>query len=235
MSVDAFSELDDMLSGGGISAFRQADPVGSVFEGPIVNIGKKQQQIDFKTRQPKTYDDGNPMWQIPVTIQTTRRDPESPSDDGSRTLYMKGKLLGAIRQALRDAGNAKLRPGGYLWVQFTGWDGDAKEYAARYTPNEHADVDNLTADAGPAVATQAASVLNGNPHSTAAPVASVPAPETNAAAIAAKLAAAVAPPAPAPNPLLAGLSTEQQAAIRNLSAEQATGAGLEAVWNALQS
>lgn len=248
-AFDTFDDLDDMMSGGAPSAFKKKDPIGSIFEGKIVSIGKKQQQYEYDPKtggkgKPKTYDDGNPMYQVPITIATTRRETDIPNDDGHRTLYMKGKLFAAIKAAVRAAGpDAKLRPGGYLWTQHYDTepgDAGAKLFNARYTPpapQAHTDIDTMFADNGPAVAAQAASVLNGNPHST--PPVAAPAPvvaqATNAATIAAKLAAAtaVAPP-PVENPLVAGLSADQKAAIRNLSTEQAAAAGLEQVWNALQ-
>jgi hypothetical protein len=79
--------------------------------------------------------------QVLVQIQTTLRDPERPDDDGTRTLYIKGKeLTNAIRAAVRASGANGIHTGGVLTVQYVA-DGPAevgfnppKLYAASYQP-----------------------------------------------------------------------------------------------------
>ena len=85
---------------------------------------------DFKSRQPKFFDDGQPQMQVLVTINTGVTDPMVEDDDGRRTVYIKGFGLQrhAWLQALHNAGlrkAAEVRPGDRFTATFTGF-GEAK-------------------------------------------------------------------------------------------------------------
>lgn len=105
-----------------------------------------QQQRDLATSQPKFWDNGDPMQQLVVTMQTDERDPANPEDDGVRRLYVKGQMQKAVAQAVRRAGARGLNVGGELWVDFVGQEepkargfNGAKVYAAEYhAPNPSA-------------------------------------------------------------------------------------------------
>ena len=113
---------------------------GAKCEGEVLSMEKTQQtDIDGK---PRTFDDGNPMWQIVITLQTTDRDATIEADTGARRLFAKGYMLQAIRAALREAkfqGSDMVR--GVLEVTYTG-DGEVKRrgysapklYSARFWP-----------------------------------------------------------------------------------------------------
>lgn len=130
---------DSFFAGGYKSA--KFDVPGKIYQGVIVAVPTVSQQTDFVTRTPKTYDDGSPMYQLAVPIQTDERDPEDPYDDGVRSIYVKGQMTSAIKQALRAAGRPRLEIGGTLIVRY---DGDAepqqrgmngaKQFTAAYTP-----------------------------------------------------------------------------------------------------
>lgn len=127
----------DLLEGGGKSA--KFTEIGDTVKGAVVSA-ESRQQTDYTSGEPLTWDDGNPRMQLVITLATDQRDPDDPTDDGHRNLYAKGKLLDAIRQALKAAG-VKLAEGGTLAVQYTG-DGTPKnpkhnppkEYVAEYAP-----------------------------------------------------------------------------------------------------
>ena len=98
-----------------------------------------------------------------ITLATDERDPDDPTDDGHRNIYCKGKMLNAVKQALKAAGQ-KLEAGGTLAVQYTG-DGTPtnprhnppKEYVAAYeAPSRVAGADallgNTAAPQAPAMA-----------------------------------------------------------------------------------
>jgi len=129
---------NDILMGGGSPALK-FDQVGTIHTGTVVAEPTAVQQKDFRTQQPETWPDGAPKMQVLVQISTDLRDPEKPEDDGTRTLYIKGKeLTNAIRAAVRASGANGIHTGGTLTVQYVG-DGQAqnglnapKLYAAQY-------------------------------------------------------------------------------------------------------
>jgi hypothetical protein len=159
-----------LMSGGNKSA---AFPtVGTTVAGPIKRVGDPMQQKDMATSEPKFWQDGTPMMQLPVDIITDERDPEIVNDDGTRTLYIKGQMQNAIREAVRRSGAPMLNVGGVLTITYTS-DGVAtrkgfnapKNYEASYTPPSNAAAaafintgDQGTPDPAPATATTTAPV-----------------------------------------------------------------------------
>lgn len=139
---------DDFFAGGTASA--KFDNPGTTVAGPITRVGEPMQQRDFTTGAPKFWDDGKPMMQLPIDVQTSMRDPEIVNDDGVRTLYVRGEMQKAIRQAVRQVGAPGLRVGGQLSVTYTG-NGTAKQrgmnppklYSATYTPPTSASGDEF--------------------------------------------------------------------------------------------
>ncbi len=102
---------------------------GTSISGIIENVTANQIR-DFKSRQPKFFDDGQPQMQVLVTINTGVTDPMVVDDDGRRTVYIKGFGLQrhAWLQALHNAGlrkAAEVRPGDRFTATFTGF-GEAK-------------------------------------------------------------------------------------------------------------
>lgn len=102
---------------------------GTSISGIIENVTANQIR-DFKSRQPKFFDDGQPQMQVLVTINTGITDPMVEDDDGRRTVYIKGFGLQrrAWLQALHNAGlrkAAEVRPGDRFTAMFTGF-GEAK-------------------------------------------------------------------------------------------------------------
>ena len=102
---------------------------GTSISGIIENVTANQIR-DFKSRQPKFFDDGQPQMQVLVTINTGVTDPMVEDDDGRRTVYIRGFGLQrrAWLQALHNAGlrkAAEVRPGDRFTATFTGF-GEAK-------------------------------------------------------------------------------------------------------------
>lgn len=102
---------------------------GTSISGIIENVTANQIR-DFKSRQPKFFDDGQPQMQVLVTINTGVTDPMVKDDDGRRTVYIKGFGLQRLAwlQALHNAGlrkAAEVRPGDRFTATFTGF-GEAK-------------------------------------------------------------------------------------------------------------
>lgn len=137
------------LMGGGAKSAKFTNP-GDKVDG-IITATEVTQQTDFKTGAPKNWDDGKPMMQLVITLQTEDR--EDPDDDGIRRLFCKGSVkrpttLGAVRTAVTEAGVKELAVGGRLQVVYTG-DGEKsnpamnapKEYKAKYDPPAEGSVD----------------------------------------------------------------------------------------------
>lgn len=184
---------DDFFSGGGKSF--KFDRVGASITG-VVKRREVRQQTDFKTGKPLFFEDGTPRKQLIVTVSTDLRDPEDEHDKGDRNVYVKGKMVATVRDAIKAGGADKLEDGGILTVTFVEQDPPArkgedgqKHYAASYV-------------------SAATAALMGSQPPAAAPVAPPAAPATPppppAALPDAQAAAAAA---------LAALSPEQRKAL----------------------
>lgn len=100
-----------------------------------------RQQTDLQGNL-KTFDNGDPMWQVIITLLTDQHDDDD--DDGLRAVYAKGQMLRAIGDAVRKAGEKGIEDGGRLVVRYVsdaepkqrGFNG-AKQYIAKYEPPTH--------------------------------------------------------------------------------------------------
>lgn len=128
----------EFFAGGG--AYAKFETPGTTVTGTITDEEQRiTQQTEMGTGKPRTYDDGNPMMQLIVNLQTEERDPDIEEDDGRRDLYIKGQLKVAVQQALRKAQSKGLDVGGVLSVTYTHDETThagfkAKHYVAVYTP-----------------------------------------------------------------------------------------------------
>lgn len=157
------SSADDFFAGGNPSA--RFPTVGSFIVGEITRVGERMQQRDFTTGEPKFYKGTtDPIWQLPIDVQTDQRDAEIANDTGVRTVYVKGQMQKAFRTALRQAGVSGPRVGGRLKVTYTN-DGVVergiapKQFEVLYQPPAAQADDYFTkADSAAAVPAQAQSV-----------------------------------------------------------------------------
>jgi hypothetical protein len=129
---------DELLSSGAPAV--KFKKINDIVKGVVL---KKEtvQQRDFDTGQLKTWDDGNPAWQVVFTLQTQYHDDDK--DDGERRLFAKspGGILSAIRAAQKAAGAKTIEIGGTLIVKYVS-DGTPprrnlqppKEFVAKYIP-----------------------------------------------------------------------------------------------------
>lgn len=132
---------NDFLMGGGGPQSVKFPTIGHTVKGRITVKPATEQQRDYDTDKPLFWDDGNPRWQVVVTLATSERDPANLEDDGLRRLFVKGQLQKAVSQAVRATSAAGLEVGGELTVTYTA-DGEQpnprkaapKLYAAQYTP-----------------------------------------------------------------------------------------------------
>lgn len=139
MSTQQLDPNDWLMSGGAKSA--KFETIGTVVSGVIVSPPDVRQQTDFTTGALKVWDDGKPMMQLVVTVDTGKPDPNDPEDDGLRSFYIKGAMQAAVKDAVRKAKAKGLQVGGTLAIKYTG-DGvpkqrglnPPKQFAAQYTP-----------------------------------------------------------------------------------------------------
>ncbi len=215
---------DNFLTGGGIpSAFGKDDPIGTTVTGVVCDPAPTvKQQTEIGTGKAVTWDNGDPKMQLVVTIQTDRRDPVIPNDDGRRALYVKGStkagsrsLHDAVSTAVRAVGARGLAIGGTLTVQLTGTEpsstrgfSDRKLYAASYTAPDPALISSQFLGAGaPAPTFVPQPAPTAYPQAVPQPAYAAPAPQP-------------VPVAPAATPTAPGMSPEQLAAYNAWVASQ---------------
>lgn len=129
--------IDFLLGAAGAPAKFPA--VGTIVRGRVLSHEKRQSRD--MDGNPKTWDDGNPVWEVIVTLQTEDRDASIEDDDGVRRLFVRGQMLKAVRDSLVKASWRSSLIGGELAVQYTG-DGiparngfsAPKQYRAQFTP-----------------------------------------------------------------------------------------------------
>lgn len=151
-------EANDLLMGGGIKSAAFPDQqYGHTVAGTIVRPPQVRQQTDFDTGKPKVFDNGDPMMQIVVQVQTDLRDPDDSTDDGVRAFYLKGQMQAAVRDAVRAGGAKGLEVGGFLAIRYLkdepnsrGRGKDKKVYAAKYTAPAAQHANDALMDSGPA-------------------------------------------------------------------------------------
>lgn len=137
------NDVNSFIMGGGGAKSAALKNEGDTIRGTIVST-EVRQQTEFGTNAPKTWDDGSPMMQVVVTLQTDEHDDDD--DDGLRRIYLKGGLKSpttqrAVADAIRKAGAKGLEIGGTLALKLTGF-GEAPrkgfnppgQYAAKYEP-----------------------------------------------------------------------------------------------------
>lgn len=114
-----------LLIGDGAS-WTKFDTIGAKVAGEILNVETRQQtDIDGN---PKVWEsDGNPMWEVVVTLSTTERTDDD--DDGIRKVALSGSKKYASKgkaaaDALKAAGATALEVGGKFGLAYTG-DGEA--------------------------------------------------------------------------------------------------------------
>lgn len=131
------TDPNEFLLSTGIPSFKFENH-GDTAKGPIVDLSM-QQQRDFTSGLPLTWDNGDPKMQLRVVLETDLRDNEQ--DNGHRAIYVKGQMQQAVRDAIKTAGAQKIEVGGTLAVRYDS-DGEPpkkglnapKQYRAKYEP-----------------------------------------------------------------------------------------------------
>lgn len=141
--------------------------VGATARGRILSW-EQTQQTDYQTGKPKTFDDGNPMMQLVITLDVDGEEQKlyaprkGVNKPGTRTPWSVDEpapLYIALKNAVQKSGS-KMQPGGTLAVRYE-CDGEAassafnppKLYKAKY---EAPDAFGDDFDAAPAASTPTA-------------------------------------------------------------------------------
>lgn len=125
----ASGSLDDLVAGRGAKSFFDANSQPGASVSGVIDLIEKTQYRDYNTKQPGYWNDGKPMEQIHVILQTQLRDPSVDDDDGRRSVWIKGwgVQLGAFRAGMRLAGMQHApRKGDRMTATFTGFDPKSK-------------------------------------------------------------------------------------------------------------
>jgi hypothetical protein len=123
----SITDPNDFLFASGVKAAK-FESIGDTITGKIISA-EVAQQTDPESGAPKTWDDGRPVMQLVITLQTDAR--EDDDDDGQRRIYAKGgnyevasgkgtALLPAIREAIKKVGGKEIATGATLTVQHSG-------------------------------------------------------------------------------------------------------------------
>lgn len=124
--------------------FNKDSEIGDTVSGTILDAEVRQSR-DFDDNKLEFWNDGSPVLQLVVNIQTDLNDPEGEDgdDDGVRSIYVKwwGASRKALLRAIKDAGADDLETGATFTASYVG-DGEQpdkkkskpKLYAYGYKP-----------------------------------------------------------------------------------------------------
>lgn len=148
------SERDLLAPTGNAAKF---ETIGTIHRGTVISREQRQQR-DYATGNPKLWDDGTPMMEVVIGLQ--------PADGELVTLYVRGAMLRAVREAVAKSGARTVEIGGTLAVKYYA-DGEAskagftapKLYQAQYVQPAAGGGDDLLATPTPAASSVTADDL----------------------------------------------------------------------------
>ena len=131
----AFDDANQLLTHSGAPPFKFLVH-GDTIAGKVTGA-EKRASTDYATGALKTWDNGDQMWEVVITLETGQPD---DNDETERRIFARGNMLKAIREALKTAG-AQLERDGTLTVRYVG-DGEStkrgfsppKLFKAKYVP-----------------------------------------------------------------------------------------------------
>jgi hypothetical protein len=133
--MDPWDKIMSEGAGGKTVSFLTKNVVikGTLMEDPV-----ERDQIDLKTKEVKTFKDGNVRKVWVFRLQTDERDPADPEDKGVRNLWAKPDAIKKIRENLKAQGLSRMPIGATLEIAWTGeipTDGyPIKTFTVRVTP-----------------------------------------------------------------------------------------------------
>lgn len=129
--VDAEQEAWGVIAGGGMPKFDrfalaspvvpgQYDdlPVGTFYEGDVLENAKSAQAFDYETKEPKFYKNGGPILEVHIVLGVT---PENEEDDGRRILRLGQHGKAALQEEMKRLGVKSFGVGTHLKMTFSGY------------------------------------------------------------------------------------------------------------------
>lgn len=121
--------LADLVANSGAAApsfFNKDSKIGDSITGMVVEVQTRQHR-DPQTNKSGVWENGDPMIQVVVSIQTELHD--GADDDGVRSVFIKwwGKQRAAFLEALKDAGQDNLSVGQEFTATLTGTEKNANK------------------------------------------------------------------------------------------------------------
>lgn len=159
------NSIDEAFSGGGAkSAFGRTDQIGRTCGGTVISATLQQARVMDRDGKPtselRKWDNGDPVLQLVVIVQTSERDPNNPDDDGRRAIYVKtwGEDKKRVNEAAAAAGFTKLSeaftPGNQFWAKLASIDPSTaiprKDYEYKFVRASAAGIDQAMAQPAPA-------------------------------------------------------------------------------------
>src|SRR5437879_4969339 len=91
---------------------------GTRVGGRVTRDAQEIQQRDFDSGEPLFWDDGKARMQLVVTVAAGVKDATNPDDDGERSIFVKGQMLKATREACRRAKMTEIKRGDFYEVTY---------------------------------------------------------------------------------------------------------------------
>ena len=157
MMNDSAGFFDQYGGGGGGAPSFYFNEVGATIRGKVVSI-RQMEQLDFSTKEPipDPKRPGMNKQMLQMVLQTKLRNWDgvkktpvdldgvaqpASDDDGTRAVYVKGMMIGAVTDAIRKSGTSKLQieVGADIAIKFnaekeSGKGNPTKLFVARYEP-----------------------------------------------------------------------------------------------------
>lgn len=96
-------------------------PVGTSFTGIVKELPKQYQATDFETREPKFYQDGQPIMEISIVLDTQYRVPGDDEDDGVRICRLGAQGKRALQDEIRRLNIKRFGIGSQFTMTFAGY------------------------------------------------------------------------------------------------------------------
>lgn len=131
---------NDLLMSGGVKT-ANLKTLNKWVSGIVASEPQARQKRDMQGNL-ETWDNGDPRMEVLIDIEIEEKKREQDGvDDGLRRFYVSGRMLQAVRAAVRAAGADGVRPGGQLAVRWVGEEAPktrgfspTKLYEAAYKP-----------------------------------------------------------------------------------------------------
>lgn len=100
--------------------------IGTSYTGLLAEAVQQVQVTDFTTKQPRTYPDGNPIYDLLMILDTDYRDPANPEDQGRRALRFGQGPRKALQEEMKRLNIKKFGLGTRITLTHVGYQPNPK-------------------------------------------------------------------------------------------------------------